>query len=246
MTRLSILCLQPHDKAGMLGVKIVEFFSKNLLEYRKYSLMYQSIPKLPIYNNNVLKLLESYIFMCESSVMCNALWERFKMLDDRKMETFVKILFMHKLYCSTSTIKILISNWPRTRKFSQLFRNTGGEDLFLPRSRVGHALHPIFMLWLVKIWQVSSCAKIYAASLNLITCDVFNCLCPLDVQNEIQLLSRVFCYSWLVCLLFFWLRDASLVKVGNLISDGIIFIFHLAWCVRGFKSLSFQELHLEW
>ena len=26
-------------------------------------------------------------------------------------------------------------------------------------SRVGYALHPIFMLWLVKIWQVSSCAK---------------------------------------------------------------------------------------
>ena len=28
-----------------------------------------------------------------------------------------------------------------------------------PWSRVGHALSPIFMLWLVKIWQVSSCAK---------------------------------------------------------------------------------------
>ena len=26
-------------------------------------------------------------------------------------------------------------------------------------SRVGHAPRPIFMLWLVKIWQVSSCAK---------------------------------------------------------------------------------------
>ena len=26
-------------------------------------------------------------------------------------------------------------------------------------SRVGHALRPIFMLWLVKIWQVSSCKK---------------------------------------------------------------------------------------
>ena len=57
------------------------------------------------------------------------------------------------------TIKILISNWPRTRKFSQFFKNTGGEDLFLPWSRVGHALRPIFMLWLVKIWQVSSCGK---------------------------------------------------------------------------------------
>ena len=28
------------------------------------------------------------------------------------------------------------------------------------------------------------------------------------------------CYSWLVCSLVFWLRDASLVKVGNPISDG--------------------------
>ena len=69
------------------------------------------------------------------------------------------------------------------------------------------------------------------------TCDVFNCLFPLDVQNEIQLLSGVFCYSWLVCLLGFWLRNTSLVKVGNPISDGIVFVFHLAWCVRGFKSL---------
>ena len=35
------------------------------------------------------------------------------------------------------------------------------------------------------------------------TWDAFNCLFPLDVQNEIQELSRVFCYSWPVCLLFF-------------------------------------------
>ena len=100
---------------------------------------------------------------------------------------------------------------------------TGREDscfwLCSPRSRIGHALRPIFMLWLVKIWQVSLCGI-----LNLVysvyfdnwswqnfesTCDVFNCLFPLDVQNEIQLLSRVFCYSWLVCLLGFWLRNAA-------------------------------------
>ena len=31
--------------------------------------------------------------------------------------------------------------------------------LFSPLSRVGHALLLIFMLWLVKIWQVSSCGK---------------------------------------------------------------------------------------
>ena len=130
---------------------------------------------------------------------------------------------------------------------------TGREDascfwLFSPRSRVGHALRPIFMLWLVKIWQVSSCGKFmqHLESCLIVswswqsfvsTCDVFNRLFPLNVQNEIQLLSRYLCYSWLVCLLGFWLRNTSLVKVGNLIADGIVFDFHLAWCVGGFKSL---------
>ena len=66
------------------------------------------------------------------------------------------------------TIKILISNWPRTRKLSQFFKNTGGEDLFLSWSRVGHALRPIFMLWLVKIWQVSSCAEAYRVLCQLV------------------------------------------------------------------------------
>ena len=53
------------------------------------------------------------------------------------------------------------------------------------------------------------------------TCDVFNCLFLPDVRNEIQLLSRVFCYSWLVCPLGFWLRNTSPVKDGNPISGGI-------------------------
>ena len=141
---------------------------------------------------------------------------------------------------------------------------TGREDscfwLFSQWSRVGHALCPIFMLWLVKIWQVSSCGKFmqhletcllcWSWQSFVSTCDVFNCLFPLDVQNEIQLLSGVFCYSWLVS---FWLRYMSLVKVGNPISDGIIFVFHLVWYVRVEKSEAiqalldtFKELHLEW
>ena len=77
--------------------------------------------------------------------------------------------------------------------------------------------------------------KIYAASGNLLTdswslqsfvssCDVLNWLFLLGVQNEIQLLSRLFCNSWLVCLLRFLLANAPLVKViGNPISDGIVF-----------------------
>ena len=91
-------------------------------------------------------------------------------------------------------------------------------------SRVGHALRPIFMHWLVKIWQwvhaENLCSILKVVYLDswrwqnfVSTCDVFNCLFRLDVQNEIQLLSRVFCYSWLVCLFSFWLRNASLVKI---------------------------------
>ena len=67
------------------------------------------------------------------------------------------VVFMSLWPC---TIRILISNWSRTRKFSQFFKSTGGKDLILPWSRVGHALCSIFILWLVKIWQVSSCGKI--------------------------------------------------------------------------------------
>ena len=53
-----------------------------------------------------------------------------------------------------------------------------------------------------------------------------------------QLLSRFFCNSWLVCLLEKCLGNAPLVKIiGNPISYGIVFVFHLAWCVRGLKRL---------
>ena len=110
------------------------------------------------------------------------------------------------------TIKILISNWPRTRESRQLFQNTGGEALFLPWARVGHALMQHLETCLH--WQI----KLTEFVVNL-------CLFQLDVQNEIQQLSRVFCYSRLICLLGFWLRNASLVKVGNSIWDGIFSFF---------------------
>ena len=148
------------------------------------------------------------------------------------------------------TITILISNWPRTRKFSQLLQ--AGKAVAFDFAHHGHALVTLYVHFLCSDWSKFdrwAHAENLCSILNLVyfeswswqsfvsTCDVFNCLFPLNVQSEIQLLSRVFCYSWLVCLLGFWLRNTSLVKVGNPISDGIVFVFHLAWCVRGLKSL---------
>ena len=99
------------------------------------------------------------------------------------------------------TIKIFISNWPRTRKFSQLLQ--AGKTVAFDFAHHGHALRPIFMLWLVKVWHVSSCEKfiqhlesclLWQLKLTefCVNLDVFNCLFPLDVQNEIQVLSGVF------------------------------------------------------
>ena len=153
--------------------------------------------------------------------------------------------------CRTS--KSLISNWPRTWKFSQLLQ--AGKTvsyLWLFLSHLSHALVTLYFQFLCSDWSkfdrwvhvenlCSILKLVYFDSWSwqsfVSTCDVFNCLFPLDVQNEIQLLSGVFCYSWLVCLLGFWLGNMSLVKVGNPISDGVIFVFGLAWCVRGLKSL---------
>ena len=68
------------------------------------------------------------------------------------------------------------------------------------------------------------------------TCDFFNCLFPLDVQwNTATIKSLLLFMAGLF--IGFWLGNTSLVKVGNPISDGIVFVFHLAWCVRWLKRL---------
>ena len=151
------------------------------------------------------------------------------------------------------TIKILISHWPRKRKFSQLL--PVWQTVAFDFAHDDHALVTLFVQFLCCVsdsspvvsfclslvargvwWRVSQVwlvrskfdrwvlTKNLCSVLNLVyfdswswqsfvsTCDVFNCLFPLDVQNEIQLLSGVFCYLWLVCLLGFWLRIRHLSK----------------------------------
>ena len=146
------------------------------------------------------------------------------------------------------TIKILILNWPRKLKCSQFLQagktcqllltfltkvtrwsRSTSKFLCSDWSKFYRWVHAENLRSILKLVYFDS----WSSQRFVSTCDVFNCLFPLNVQNEIQLLSRVLCYSWLVCLLGFWLRNTSLVKVANPISDGIVFVFHLAWCVRG-------------
>ena len=148
------------------------------------------------------------------------------------------------------TIKILISNWPRTRKFSQLLQ--AGKTVAFDFAHHGHALVTLYVQFLCSDWlkfdrwvhEENLCSilnlvySVYFDNWSWQSWDVFNCLFLLDVQNEIQLLSGVFCYSRLACLLGFWLRNTSLV------SDGVVFVFNLAWSVRELKSLKRYWLYL--
>ena len=137
------------------------------------------------------------------------------------------------------TIKILISNWPRTRKFSQFFTNTGGEDLFLPWSSIGHALCPIFVLIGQNLTR-EFMWKIYAASWKLftLTAEADRVLCQLVMFLTVffhwMYKMKYSCYQessvihgWFVYWVFGW-EMHRVSKFGNPISDGIVFIFHLA------------------
>ena len=106
---------------------------------------------------------------------------------------------------------------------------------------------PIFMLWLVKIWQVRVMRKIYAASwiLFTLTAESDRVLCQLvmfltvffhwmykmkySFYQESSVIHGWF--GWFVYWVFGW-EMHRLSKFGYLISDGIFFVFHPALIMR--------------
>ena len=131
------------------------------------------------------------------------------------------------------TIKILIAKWPDL-----------GRENSASCSRPGRRLLLTF-LTMVKRWSRSTSnfyaligqhltgefmRKIYAASwiLFTMTAEADRVLCQLVVVLTVffhwMCKMKFPCYSWLVCLLGFWLRNTSRVKVGNPISGGIVFV----------------------
>ena len=128
----------------------------------------------------------------------------------------------------------------------------------------GHVLVTLYVQFLCSDWSkfdrwvhaenlCSILKLVLAAEADRVLCQLFNCLFPLDVQNEIQLLSRVFSYLWLVCLLFFLVERC--VACQSRKSDFRWHRFRFSPCLmheRVQKSQailallgSFQGLHLE-
>ena len=119
----------------------------------------------------------------------------------------------------------------------------------------GHVLVTLYVQFLCSHWSkfdrwvhaenlCSILKLVLAAEADRILCQLFNCLFSLDVQNEIQPLSRVFSYSWLVCLLFFFgweMRRLSKLEIRFQIASFSFFALLDAW---GFKSLKRFWLYL--
>ena len=118
--------------------------------------------------------------------------------------------------CSSAT---LLKFWFRTdlgRENSTGFYMQGRQSLltFLTVTRWSRSTSNFYVL-IGQNLTGEFMRKIYAASGNLLadswswksfvlSCDVLKCLFLLDIQNEIRLLSRLFCNSWFVYCAFCW------------------------------------------
>ena len=133
------------------------------------------------------------------------------------------------------TFKMLISNWSRTRKFNRLLhlhaRSSIAFDFVTRWSRSTSNFYVLIGQNLIGEFM----RKSYAASGNLLTdswswqcfmssCNVLNCLFPLAVQNEIQLLSRLLCNSWFVYCAFCWQMHR--------LSKSLEIRFRMAWFLK--------------
>ena len=151
------------------------------------------------------------------------------------------------------TIKILSSIWPRTRKFSQLLRAKQGRQLLLTflamDTRWSRSTSNFYVL-ICQNLTGEFMLKVYAASENL-----FTLTAEADkVLGRHLLMFLTAFFHWMYKIKYNCHQDSSVIhgsfvywvfgwemrrlsKIGNPISHGVVFVFHLAWCVRGLISL---------
>ena len=106
-------------------------------------------------------------------------------------------------------------------KIQPVFLKYRREDFFLPWSRVGHAQRPIVMLWLVQIWQVSSCVK-------------FESCLPLTTEAS-RVLSQLVMF---LTLFFHWMYKMkySCYQESSLIHGWFVY-WVFGWEMRRFSKL---------
>ena len=147
------------------------------------------------------------------------------------------------------TMKILISNWPRKQKFSHFSKKRRRGRPFLTIATRWSCSTSNFYALIGQNLTGEFMRKIYAASWKLftLTAKADRVLCQLVMFLTVffhwMYKMKYSCYQessvihgWFVYWVFGW-EMRRLSKLGNPISDGIVFVFHLAQCVRGFKSL---------
>ena len=143
------------------------------------------------------------------------------------------------------TIKIFISIWPRTRKFSQLLRAKQGRQLLLTFLAMDTRWSRSTSNFYVLIGQNLTgefMRRVYAASENLFTliAEADKVLC----RHLVMFLTTFFHWMYkmkynchqdsfvihgsFVYWVFGW-EMRRLSKIGNPISHGVVFVFHLAW-----------------
>ena len=143
------------------------------------------------------------------------------------------VIFMSLWPC---TIRILISYRHRTRKFSQFFcKSTGGEDPFLPWSRVSLRSTSNFYALIGQNLTGEFMQKMYATSWKLFTLTAKADRVVMFITVFFLWMDKMSCcyqessviHGWFVYWVFGW-EMGRLSKFGNSISDDIVFVFHLA------------------
>ena len=133
---------------------------------------------------------------------------------------------------------VFMSLWPRTTKISQFFKNTGGKTF----SYHGHALVTLCVQFLCSDWSkfdrwvhaenlCSILKLVYFAEADRVLCQLVMFLTVFfhwmyKMKYSYYQESSVI-HGWFVYWVFGW-EMRRLSKFGNPISDGIVFVFHLA------------------
>ena len=142
------------------------------------------------------------------------------------------------------TIKILIANWPRTRKFSHLLQ--AGKTVAFDFSHHSHSLVTLYVQFLCSDWSKFdrwAHAENLCSILNLVYFDSWSC--------QLVMFLTVF-FHWMYKMKFSCYQESSVIHglfIEFLVEKYVAyqsrkfdlwwhrFRFHLAWCVRELQSL---------